>query len=140
MKSIETQITVSMITGIINNHIRYCNIEDCTCRTLGLGEKDVDSQTHHIDTLEYGKMAKGIQETPLQAKHKDLNMKLCEVLNYILKNLNQTKENGEREIIRGYVNYFMLNRVFNSLHDIMVAEEYPLSLFQQLQIFCLKLV
>ena len=140
MKPIETQITISRITGMINNHIRYCNIEDCTCRMLGLDEKDVDSQTNHIDTLEYGKMAKGIQETCLQAKHEELNTKLCEVLNFTLKNINQTKENGEREIIRSYVDYFMLNRIFNSLHDIMLAEEYPLSLFQQLQIFCLKLV
>lgn len=131
---------MSKIAGIVNNHIRFCDLLECNCRKIRLDEKDHETMSGNLDLMELSKSAKGSQTVYLQAKYKGLTLSVCEVLNLTLQNLSQIKDNGEKEIIKSYVNYFLMNRVFNALHDIMLAEERPLNLFQQLQLFCLKFI
>ena len=86
------------------------------------------------------KSAKVEQTRYLQLRYKGLDKLVCEVLNTTLMNLNQMKNTATKEIIQAYINYFMMNRIFNALYNIMLAEDNDLSMFQEFQIFCLRFV
>lgn len=134
-ESVETEVTLSKYAGVINNHIRFCNIEECDCRKIQLGEKNSDAQILSFDLIE---LSKNSQNGYLQAKFKGLDQHMCEVLNATLRHMSRSEDTGEKEILQSYVDYFMMDRVFRALHDMMMAEEHQLTLFQQLQLFCLK--
>jgi len=91
---------------------------------------------------ELNKMGKGANKGEnviyLQEKYKGLDLAVYEILNTTLKNLRKKEGSAENEIIQAYINYFMLNRIFTALYNLMLAEECNLTLFQQFQLYCLR--
>ena len=121
---------MSRITGVVKNHIRFCEDEKCPCRESFVVNEDL------LQDLETMKISKNDQKET--DKTRSIEEIICEILNLTLKKLTRTKNLHERIIINAYINYFMINRIFNSLYNLMLAEEYSLSYYQEFQLFYLR--
>ena len=129
---------LSDIVGILNNHRRFCNVVRCSCREISNETDDIQSQIVNRVIITTTKEVKGEQSIYLLAKCKGMEKLMCEILNSTLRNMNLRENNSRREIIQGYVNYYLMNRIFNSLYNIMLAEENNITFFQEFQLFCLR--
>ena len=123
---------MSKITGIIRNHIRFCVDENCQCRESLIITEDILQDSESI------KIIKNERKDLQSDKSKSIEEMVCEILNSILKKLKETNNLGERVIINAYIDYFMINRIYTSLYNLMLAEEYSLSYYQEFQLFCLR--
>ncbi len=135
---------------MMKNHIRFCNTEECKCRDLQLECDETlspvggDSPTAEKKVREHGTIVgykddvRHSQSAYLQEKYKGLESSVYEILNLTLRHMKRKDSLSEGEIIQAYVNYHMLSRMFNSLYNLMLAEEYDLTLFQQFQLYCLR--
>ncbi|MDR3548819.1 MAG: hypothetical protein P4M11_11240 [Candidatus Pacebacteria bacterium] len=145
---VETTAVMADIIGLVKNHIRFCTVDDCKCRQLQLGSEECCGGT---ETPMAEKKPKGAANGPaesgdivgtptayLQEKYKGLEGNLYEILNMTLRHMRNRENSSEGEVIQAYINYHMLSRMFNALYNLMLAEEFNLTLFQQFQLYCLR--
>ena len=133
-------MTLTDITGMLNNHMRLCSIDGCRCRSIDMATNDTQSQLGNVEILGATKDIKLNQSLYIQMKYKGLDKKICEILNITLRNLKNRNNVTAREIIQGYINHCMLNRGFTALYNIMIAEENNVNFLEEYQIFCLRFV
>ena len=119
--------------GIMKNHSRFCIYKNCKCRTLIFENEELKL----IDSNEISETTKD-KDGSLMERNKSFKVMICERLNENLKNMKRNANCAKLEIIQAYVNYSMLKRIFNSLYNLMLADDYNLSLFQSFQSFCLR--
>ena len=135
---------MSDIIGMVKNHTRFCNVDECKCRELRLESEEGQSQMGNETIGECKKPTERKEEIQrdqliyIQEKYKGLEQKVYEILNMTLRHLRRKENSADSEIIQGYVNYHMLNRMFNALYNLMLAEECNLTLFQRFQLYCLR--
>lgn len=131
---VERQDTVTEMVGILKNHIRFCRLDQCECKKLRFDSEELQAQ---VEDEEQVAVDKKLEDN---APSKSLEQIVCEMLNLTLHNLGQRGDSGENEIIQAYINYFMISRLFHALYNIMLAEEYNLTLFDEFKLFSLRYV
>lgn len=130
----ETKYESFEIVGMLKNHIRFCSIYECPCKKMQFTEENSEQEI-----VEKGSTDKqNIDASIIRDKDFNLEQTGFEILNTTLKNLYSRDNTAEREILIAYVNFYMLNRIFNSLYNLMLAEENPISMYKQFQVFCLR--
>ena len=125
------------MAGIVYNHIKFCNLEKCKCTKIKFNG-DTEFQDADLEAMPLNKQYKIERNLYLEMKYKNIDKMICEILNLNLENTEYKETSSEQIIIVAYVNYYLMDRTFNALYNIMQANEINLSYFQKFMIFCLK--
>ena len=136
-KDIGTKLSLSRINGILINHIKFCSIEECKCKLIRINDGDTQSQIDNPEIMLMKNDSKPNQLIDSNNQPNSLNQRIFEIMNLTLQNFRNIK-GGELEILQAHINYSILNKVYNSLYNIMKSEDYKLGLFQEFQIFCIR--
>jgi len=134
MKKVGKQDEAMEIIGILKNHIRFCNINQCKCGTLRFDMEELQAPLKDAEPIAIDKKIEG------GSQEASLGQIIYQVLNLTLRNMGLRSNSGETEILQAYINYYMINKLFNALYNIMLAEEFNLSLFEEFNLFCLRYV
>lgn len=121
------------IIGILKNHFRYCSSEKCKCKNLGFDNEELPLM-NNMEITDKNK----ILENEYQKNHKDIKVMICEIINTTLKNMSHHENSALLEIVQAYINFTMTMKTHNSLYNLMLAEDYNPSFFQEFQSFCIR--
>ena len=126
-----------IIIGIIKNHMRLCNMDNCPCKNIFFDEEESPIKVCITDTS-------GECKAPYNKNVKDKDTYndelIYEVLNNTLKNIKHKQNNGQIYIMEACISYAIMDKVFLALHNLMLIQEYELSYLQRYLVFTIKFI